>query len=100
VRTALDRGSGSVTSLALIGACVVLALGGLGGATVIFRITEAIRNAELVAASVATRALAGDPTPCEPMPPGTRNCRVHNGVATIQTMTAGVVASAVAGPDD
>ena len=69
MRTALDNGSGSVTSLVMFGAVVMLGLGGLGGAAVILRVTDAIRTAELTASAVATRALSGDTTPCN------RSCR-------------------------
>lgn len=99
VRTPLDRGSGSVTSLVLFGAVVLLGLGGLGGAAVILRVTDAIRTAELAASTVATRTLAGDPTPCEPATPGQESCAVTNGVATVRVSNDGVIATAVAGPD-
>lgn len=99
VRTALDRGSGSVTSLVLFGAVVMLGLGGLGGAAVILRVTDAIRTAELAASAVATRALAGDPTPCQPATRAQETCAVANGVATVRIKVGGVVATAVAGPD-
>ena len=98
MRTALERGSGSVTSLVLLGSVVVLVLGGLGGANVILRVTAALRNAELAATSVATRALAGDPTPCEPTIAGAESCVVAHGVATVRSRKDGVVATAVAGP--
>ena len=98
MRTALERGSGSLTSLALLGSVVILALGGLGGANVILRVTAALRNAELAATSVATRALAGDPTPCEPAISGTESCVIAHGVATVRARKDGVVATAVAGP--
>ena len=99
VRTALERGSGSLTSLALLGSVVVLALGGLGGATVILRVTAALREAELAATSVASRALAGDPTPCEPAINRIESCLIAHGVATVRLSKDGVVATAVAGPD-
>jgi hypothetical protein len=87
-----------VTSLVLLGSVVILALGGLGGANVIMRVTAALRNAELAATSVATRALAGDTTPCEPTIAGTESCVVAHGVATVRSRKDGVVATAVAGP--
>ena len=96
--TALDRGSGSLTSLVLFGAVVILGLGGLGGAAVILRVTDAIRTAELAAATVATRALAGDPTPCEPAIHAQESCGVTDGVATVRITVDGVTATAVAGP--
>ena len=99
VRAALDRGSGSVTSLVLFGAVVMLGLGGLGGAAVILRVTDAIRTAELAASTVATRALAGDPTPCEPATRGQESCAVANEVATVRVFRDGVSATAIAGPD-
>ena len=99
VRTALDRGSGSVTSLVLFGAVVLLGLGGLGGAAVILRVTDTIRAAELAASTVATRALAGDPTPCEPATRGQESCAVTNEVATVRVFRDGVSATAIAGPD-
>jgi hypothetical protein len=99
VRTAIDRGSGSVTSLVLFGAVVLLGLGGLGGAAVILRVTDAIRVAELAASAVATRALAGDPTPCEPALRAQQSCGVTDGVATVRITVDGVTATAVAGPD-
>ena len=98
MRAAIERGSGSVTSLVLLGSVVILALGGLGGANVIMRVTAALRNAELAATSVATRALAGDPTPCEPAISGTESCVIAHGVATVRARKGGVVATAVAGP--
>ncbi len=98
MRAAIERGSGSVTSLVLLGSVVILALGGLGGANVIMRVTAALRNAELAATSVATRALAGDTTPCEPAITGTESCVVAHGVATVRSRKDGVVATAVAGP--
>ena len=88
-----------MTTLTLIGACVVLALGGLGGATVILRVTTAVRQAEIAASAVATRALAGDATPCVPAPRDSEFCEVHEGMATVRVVTDGVVASAIAGPD-
>ena len=99
MRSTLDRGSGSVTTLTLLGACVVLALGGLGGATVILRVTTAVRQAEIAASAVATRALAGAATPCVPAPRDFEFCEVHDGMATVRVVTDGVVASAIAGPD-
>jgi hypothetical protein len=99
VRTALDRGSGSVTSLVLFGAVVLLGLGGLGGAAVILRVTDAIRTAELAASAVATRSLAGDTTPCEPAIQAEESCGVTDGVATVRVLVDGVSATAVAGPD-
>ena len=99
MRTPLDRGSGSVTSLVLFGAVVLLGLGGLGGAAVILRVTETIRTAELVAAAVATRSLAGDPTPCDPASREQQACTVMDGVATVRVLVDGVTATAVAGPD-
>lgn len=99
VRAPIDRGSGSVTTLTLIGACVVLALGGLGGATVILRVTTAVRQAEIAASAVATRALAGDATPCSPAPRHSEYCEVNDGMATVRVVTDGVVATAIAGPD-
>jgi hypothetical protein len=88
-----------VTSLVLFGAVVLLGLGGLGGAGVILRVTEAIRTAELTASAVATRALAGDPTPCEPALRGQESCGVTDGVATLRVSVNGVTATAVAGPE-
>jgi len=99
VRTALESGSGTVTSLVMFGAVVLLGLGGLGGAAVILRVTDAIRTAELAASAVATRALAGDPTPCEPELQAQDSCGVTDGVATVQITVDGVTATAVAGPD-
>ena len=99
VRQSLDRGSGAVTSFVLIGAVVVLALGGLGGASVIVRVTSAIRDAELLASTVATRSQSGDPTPCEPEVPRIEKCIVDDGIATVRVNLDGVRASAVAGPD-
>ncbi len=83
----------------MFGAVVLLGLGGLGGAAVILRVTDAIRNAELTASAVATRALAGNTTPCEPEFPAQNSCGVTDGVATVQITIDGVTASAVAGPD-
>ena len=80
-------------------AVVSLALGGLAGASVILRVTEAIREAELDAVTVATRALAGDPTPCEPVIPQVEKCLVDDGIATIRIAKEGVRATAVAGPE-
>ena len=88
-----------MTSLVLFGAVVMLGLGGLGGAAVILRVTDAIRTAELAASTVATRALAGDPTPCAPATRGQESCAVTNGVATVRVSKDGVSATAVAGPD-
>ena len=88
-----------MTSLVLFGAVVMLGLGGLGGAAVILRVTDAIRTAELAASAVATRALAGDPTPCQPAKRAQEACAVANGVATVRIKVDGVVATAVAGPD-
>jgi hypothetical protein len=99
MRQSIDRGSGGVTSFVLMGAVVVLALGGLGGASVILRVTSAIREAELAASAVATRALAGDPSPCEPAVPHVEKCIVDDGIATVRVTIAGVRASAVAGPE-
>ena len=99
MRTALDGGSGSVTSLVMFGAVVLLGLGGLGGAAVILRVTDAIRTAELTASAVATRALSGDTTPCEPRLRALNSCGVTDGVATVQITVDGVTATAVAGPD-
>ncbi len=99
MRSPIERGSGGVTALILMGAVVSLALGGLAGATVILRVTDAIREAELSAATVATRALAGDPTPCEPAIPRVDKCLIDNGVATVRIAKDGVRATAVAGPE-
>ena len=88
-----------MTSLVLFGAVVLLGLGGLGGAGIILRVTESIRAAELTASAVATRALAGDPTPCEPALRAQEFCAVTDGVATVRVAVNGVTASAVAGPD-
>jgi hypothetical protein len=82
-----------------MGAVVVLALGGLGGANVILRVTGAIREAELSAATVASRALAGDPTPCEPELPRVDKCLSDAGIATVRVHIDGVRATAVAGPE-
>lgn len=101
MRAALDRGSGGVTALVLVGAVVSLALGGLAGASVILRVTDTIREAELVASTVATRALAGSPTPCHPAPSTTEveKCLVDDGIATVRIAKDGVRATAVAGPE-
>jgi hypothetical protein len=99
MRQSLDRGSGGVTSFVLMGAVVVLALGGLGGASVILRVTGAIRDAEAAASAVATRALAGDPSPCEPALPHVEKCIADDGIATVRVNIDGVRATAVAGPD-
>lgn len=80
-------------------AVVLLALGGLGGASVILRVTTAIREAELAAVTVATRAIAGDSTPCAPTIPRTERCIVDDGIATVRLRVDGVVASAIAGPE-
>lgn len=82
-----------------MGAAVSLALGGLAGVSVILRVTDAIREAELSAATVATRVLAGDPTPCEPAIPRVEKCLIDDGVATVRIAKDGVRASAVAGPE-
>lgn len=81
-----------------MGAVVALALGGLGGASVILRVTGALREAELGASTVATRALAGDPSPCEPRVPRVEMCIVDDGVATVRVNVDGVRATAIAGP--
>lgn len=81
-----------------MGAVVALALGGLGGASVILRVTGAIREAELAASTVALRALSGDPTPCEPGLPRSEKCIVDDRVATVRVNIDGVRATAVAGP--
>ncbi len=99
MRSSIERGSGGVTALVLMGAVVSLALGGLAGASVILRVTDAIREAELGAATVATRALAGDPTPCEPAIPRVEKCVVDDGIATVRIAKDGVRATAVAGPE-
>ena len=99
MRTAIDRGSGGVTAIVLMGAVVSLALGGLAGAGVIVRVADAIREAELTASTVATRALAGDPTPCEPALPRVDTCVVDDGIATVRIAKDGVRATAVAGPE-
>jgi len=99
VRASLERGAGSVTTLVFFGAVVVLALGGLGGASVILRATTALRAAEIAATTVATRALAGDTTPCEPEVARTESCIMDGEVATVRMATDGVVATAIAGPE-
>ena len=82
-----------------MGAVVSLALGGLAGVSVILRVTDAIREAELSAAAAATRALAGDPTPCLPAIPRVEKCLVDDGIATVRIAKDGVRATAVAGPE-
>ena len=77
----------------------MLGLGGLGGAAVILRVTDALRTAELAAATVATRALAGNLTPCKPAIQAQDSCGVTDGVATVRVTVDGVTATAVAGPD-
>jgi hypothetical protein len=99
VRGPLDRGSGGVTALVLTGAVVTLALGGLAGIAIVLRVTDAIREAELGAVTIATRALAGDPTPCEPTIPRVEKCLIDDGIATVRIVKDGVRATAVAGPE-
>lgn len=99
MRTSLERGSGGVTALVLMGAVVSLALGGLAGISIVLRVSDTIREAELSAATVATRALAGDPTPCEPVVPRVEKCVVDDGIATVRIAKDGVRATAVAGPE-
>ena len=99
MRTAIERGSGGVTAIVLMGAVVSLALGGLAGAGVIVRVADTIREAELTASTVATRALAGDPTPCEPALPRVDKCVVDDGIATVRIAKDGVRATAGAGPE-
>ena len=99
VRSALDRGSGSVTAVVLFSSVVLLALGGLAGAGVILRVTDALRSSEIAAVTVATRAIAGDPTPCEPAITAQQSCVVSDGVATVRLTVDGVSVTAVAGPE-
>ena len=63
------------------------------------QITGAIRQAELTASAIASRALAGDPTPCDPLPKVAETCHVDDGVATVRIVLDGFRASAIAGPE-
>ncbi|MEY4312499.1 MAG: hypothetical protein RLZZ319_8, partial [Actinomycetota bacterium] len=59
----------------------------------------ALRTAELAAVSIATRALAGDPTPCEPSVPTVIECEVDGVIASATIDRDGTRATATAGPE-
>jgi hypothetical protein len=99
MRVEVSRGSGSVMSVALIGLAITVMFGGLYGAATLFRVTGALRSAELAAITVATRALAGDPTPCEPAIPTVASCSIDGLVATTSINRDGTRATATAGPE-
>jgi hypothetical protein len=86
-------------SVALIGLAITVMFGGLYGAATLFRVAGALRSSELAAISVATRALAGDPTPCEPTIPTVTACSIHGLVATTTINRDGTTATATAGPE-
>ena len=81
-------------------AVVLLGLGGLAGANVIVRVTDAIRAAETEAAAAATRALAGDTEPCDSVSSAVIDCVLDDdGSVTLRLVRDGVTASAIAGPE-
>ena len=88
-----------MTSAALVGLVVTLAVGGLFGVSTLLRITGAVRSAELAAFTVATRALAGFPDPCVPHVATVTTCTVDGVIATVTISRDGTVATATAGPE-
>lgn len=99
MRFALDRGSGSMTTVIAIGALVAVGFGLLAGIAVIRAATTALRTAEQRAVAVATLVSEGERNSCGRLDPPVIDCQVNGRTATVTVEIGGNRASATAGPD-
>ncbi|MEY4397132.1 MAG: hypothetical protein RLZZ40_888 [Actinomycetota bacterium] len=98
MRDALDRGSGTMTNVAIFAALVTVTCGVLAGISVIRNATVALRSAEHAAISVATDLAEGDTAACAQAPDTVVECVTQGQRATVTVVENGVRASASAGP--
>lgn len=98
MRGGLDAGSGSVTTIAIVGTVVALTFGLLAGISVVTGTTEALRVAEGRAVGVATLLAEGENDPCAREREPVVACSVNGTVATVTVALRGATASATAGP--
>ena len=98
MRDALDRGSGTITNVAIVAALVAVVCGVLAGISIIRNATGALRSAEHAAISVATDLAEGDTEACSHAPDPVVECVTQGQRATVTVFEHGVRASASAGP--
>ncbi|MFM6968718.1 MAG: hypothetical protein ACKOWN_07360 [Microbacteriaceae bacterium] len=99
MRHELTRGSGSVTTIAVIGVVVAVTCGLFAGVAVIAAATNALRLAESRALAVATLVAEGEQLPCLRDQTLVVECSTSGMFATVSVDLRGVRASATAGPD-
>ena len=98
VRNGVEAGSGSITTIAIVGVVVALSFGLLAGVAVVTRSTEALRVAEGRAIAVATLVAEGERSTCTREGDPVTQCSVEGSVATVTVELNGTRATATAGP--
>lgn len=98
VRDGVEAGSGSVTTIAVVGVVVALSFGLLAGVAVVTQSTEALRGAEGRAVAVATLVAEGERSACTREVEPVTQCSVDGDVATVTVELHGTRATATAGP--
>jgi hypothetical protein len=94
----LERGSGTLATVAGIGALIAITLGALAGVDAVLRMTSALRVAEGEAFRLAVVLSEGVGNPCERAARNVSECiRVDDSVQIVVTVD-GVRATATAGP--
>lgn len=98
MRNGVEAGSGSVTTITIVGVVVALSFGLLAGVAVVTRSTEALRVAEGRAVAVATLVAEGERSACTREVQPVTHCSVDGDVATVTVELHGTRATATAGP--
>ena len=99
MRLDLERGSGTATTLIVIGGITALAFGLLSGISAVRHATDALRTAEREAIGAATAFSEGEPDPCARVHETVVDCVRDGRAVTVTVVRNGIRASATAGPD-
>ena len=98
MRQRLERGSGTLTTVAGLGVVIGVTLGALVGVDAILRMTLALRVAEGEAVRLATLLSEGVENPCERSSPFVDECDRSGESVRVVVNLDGVKAASTAGP--
>ena len=98
MRQRLERGSGTLTTVAGLGVVIGVTLGALVGVDAILRMTLALRVAEGEAVQLATLLSEGVENPCDRASPFVDECDRSGESVRVVVNLDGVKAASTAGP--
>jgi len=98
MREHLERGSGTLATVAGIGATIALLFGALAGVDAVLRMTAALRTAEGEALRLAIFLSEGVGNPCDRVSAFVAECIRSGEAVSVTVDLEGATASATAGP--